>query len=70
MRYAQTTAPQRIAYEPSFLGLIYGICRRFQAWCYRQTELERLRSMTDYQLRDIGITRADIPSVLDGTFHR
>jgi uncharacterized protein YjiS (DUF1127 family) len=70
MGYAQTTASQRIAYGPSFLGLLYAGYERFQAWCRRQADAERLHNMTDYQLRDIGITRADIPSVINGSFFR
>lgn len=47
---------------------------RFLAWRERRRERARiareLLSYTDRELFDLGISRADIPAILDGTYKR
>jgi uncharacterized protein YjiS (DUF1127 family) len=47
---------------------------RFLAWRARRRERARiareLLSYTDRELFDLGISRADIPAILDGTYRR
>ena len=47
---------------------------RFLAWRERRRERARiareLLSYTDRELFDLGISRADIPAILDGTYRR
>ncbi len=47
---------------------------RFLAWRERRRERARiareLLSYTDRELFDLGITRGDIPAILDGTYRR
>jgi uncharacterized protein YjiS (DUF1127 family) len=47
---------------------------RFLAWRERRSERARiareLLSYTDRELFDLGITRGDIPAILDGTYRR
>jgi uncharacterized protein YjiS (DUF1127 family) len=47
---------------------------RFAAWrakrAYRARIARELASYTDRELFDLGIQRADIPAVLNGTFRR
>jgi uncharacterized protein YjiS (DUF1127 family) len=47
---------------------------RFNAWrekrAYRARIARELDSYTDRELFDLGIQRADIPAVLNGTFRR
>lgn len=40
----------------------------FAAWQERQRASEQLYGMTDRELSDIGLTRFDIPAVLEGSF--
>ena len=43
------------------------------AWAARQRavrELERLSLLTDYELRDMGISRSDFPAIMAGTYRR
>jgi uncharacterized protein YjiS (DUF1127 family) len=48
--------------------------QRFAAWrakrAYRARIARELNSYTDRELVDLGIQRADIPAVLNGTFRR
>ena len=47
---------------------------RFQAWRTRRQERARiareLLTYTDRELFDLGISRADIPAIIDGTYRR
>ena len=47
---------------------------RFQAWRARRQERARiareLLTYTDRELFDLGISRADIPAIIDGTYRR
>jgi uncharacterized protein YjiS (DUF1127 family) len=48
--------------------------RHFQAWRaerrYRARIWRELMSYTDRELADIGLTRSDIPAVVNGTYRR
>ena len=47
---------------------------RFQAWRAQRQERARiareLLTYTDRELFDLGISRADIPAIIDGTYRR
>jgi uncharacterized protein YjiS (DUF1127 family) len=50
-----------------------GLARLAAVWAERRKLAHNRRILTDFsdrQLRDIGISRSDIPAVLVGTFHR
>ena len=43
------------------------------AWMARRRaarELEELFQRTDYELRDMGISRSDLPAIMQGTYRR
>jgi uncharacterized protein YjiS (DUF1127 family) len=47
------------------------VCRMWQgfaAWCQRDALYRELAALDARGLQDIGITRADIPAIVDGTF--
>lgn len=59
--------------EPVYLeGLRPGLFSRLAAtvtgWFARHAEMEEIAGMTDAQLADIGITRAEAPLVFDTSF--
>ena len=68
-----TTAPR--PYPPSASsGALRAIARRIDAWFEARKraaeDLELLAGMSDRDLRDIGIERASVNAVVDGTWMR
>ncbi len=50
-----------------------GVCalwRGFAAWYQRDAVYRELAALDARGLKDIGITRSDIPAIVDGTFWR
>jgi uncharacterized protein YjiS (DUF1127 family) len=51
-----------------------GPCSLFAAWLRRLARAQRMRaelnSLTDVELKDIGLTRCQIGAVVNGTFSR
>ncbi len=45
-----------------------GLFARIRAWMERQSVLSELNDLTDRELADIGLSRADIRNVFDPTF--
>jgi uncharacterized protein YjiS (DUF1127 family) len=49
---------------------VRGLVKQMRDWMARREMEAALRAMDDYQLTDIGLTRADIPAVVAGRFRR
>jgi uncharacterized protein YjiS (DUF1127 family) len=49
-------------------ALWQGFSQGFAAWCQRDALYRELAALDARGLQDIGITRADIPAIVDGTF--
>jgi uncharacterized protein YjiS (DUF1127 family) len=47
---------------------------RLDAWLFRRREhadlVRSLRLLTERDMQDLGISRADFPSIIDGTYRR
>lgn len=41
---------------------------RFGRWNHRRATIHALRELSDWQLRDIGLTRGEIPTVVEAAF--
>lgn len=41
---------------------------RFKRWNHRRATIHALRGLADWQLRDIGLTRGEIPAVVEVAF--
>ncbi len=59
--------------EPVYLealrpGLFARLVATVTGWLSRHVEMEEIAGMTDAQLADIGITRAEVPQVFDTAF--
>jgi uncharacterized protein YjiS (DUF1127 family) len=51
-----------------FARLARGVARSYAAWNARRVAVEELTGMTDRELADIGLSRADIPRVSEQEF--
>lgn len=49
----------------AFLGTLVS---RFHSWRERLREADLLRSMTDRELADLGLSRSDVERVISGTY--
>ncbi len=58
--YAEHYAPAR----PARKGLFARVAEFFQ----RQAAIREMADLTDHELADIGLTRADLPHMFDGNF--
>ncbi len=47
-----------------------GLFAAFRAWRERQVALNELEMMSDRELADIGLNRADVPRVFDDAYNR
>ncbi|SDE19692.1 DUF1127 domain-containing protein [Rhodospira trueperi] len=56
--------------HPSRAAGLRGLIQRVRGWMARREVETALQEMDDYQLADIGLTRADIPAVVAGRFRR
>lgn len=41
---------------------------RFKHWNHRRATIQALSGLSDWQLRDIGLTRAEIPAIVEAAF--
>lgn len=48
--------------------LLSHVAETFSAWRRRQAVLQEMAMLSDRELADIGLTRADLPRVFDPTF--
>lgn len=47
------------------LDLTDGLTRAFKRWRQRRASIRALQVLSDWQLKDIGVPRGDIPAVVD-----
>jgi uncharacterized protein YjiS (DUF1127 family) len=50
------------------IGLLQQLLARFARWNHRRATIHALRKLSDWQLRDIGLTRGEIPTVVGAAF--
>lgn len=53
--------------------LLTGFYELRAAWAARRQRaqgVERLRAFSDWELKDVGLCRSDLPSIADGTYRR
>jgi len=51
------------------LDLVKDLRTKLQARAMRRRTINELSSLNDHELRDLGISRSDITSIANGTFH-
>ncbi len=49
-------------------GFLEQLLARFARWNHRRATVHALRELSDWQLRDIGLTRGEIPTVVEAAF--
>lgn len=59
-------SPERSRYRDCVIALRQG----FAAWFQRDAVYRELAALDARELKDIGITRVDIPAIVAGTFRR
>jgi uncharacterized protein YjiS (DUF1127 family) len=50
------------------IDLLQQLLARFRRWHHRRATVQALHKLSDWQLRDIGLTRGEIPAIVDAAF--
>jgi uncharacterized protein YjiS (DUF1127 family) len=66
--YEEADAPVVKPEGHGLTGWMHTLAHRFANWQRRRAVLQEMALMTDHELTDIGLTRADLPRVFDTDF--
>ena len=66
--YERNAAPSVKTAGHSVVGLLSGFIARLAEWQRSRVIMEEMAMMSDRDLSDIGLTRADLPRVFDAAF--
>lgn len=50
------------------IGFLQQLFARFRRWNHRRATIQALSGLPEWQLRDIGLTRGEIPAIVEAAF--